>query len=103
MLDNVNAEPIVTTICASKLLRIVKAVHLHFCVSCLQVSDRTFSLLIMPFYTFYTILGNWHLDRVECEGKEQCRCSDPESVESVDAQVGGHVLSRWARVGMCRR
>lgn len=103
MLDNVNAERIIATICASKLLLIEKAVHLHFRMICLQVADGMYVQLTRPFYTFYTILGNWHLDRVECEGKERCRCSDLESVESVDTQVGGHVLSRRARVGMCRR
>ena len=103
MLDNVNAERIIATICASKLGRIEKAVHLHFRMICLQAADGKYAKFTRPFYTFYTILGNRNLDRVESERKERYRFSDLESVESVETQVDSHVLSRQARVGMCRR
>ncbi len=103
MLDNVNAERIITTICPSKLPCFEKVTLLRFRMSRLLVADGMYAQLTRLFYTFYTILGNWRLDRVDCEGKARCRDCDLESVESVDTQVGGHVMSRQERVGMCRR
>lgn len=103
MLDNVNAERIITIICPSKLPCFEKVTLLRFRMSRLLVADGMYAQLTRPFYTFYTILGNRNLDRVESERKERYRFSDLESVESVETQVDSHVLSRQARVGMCRR
>ena len=103
MLDNVNAERIITTICPSKLPCFEKVTLLRFRMSCLLVAGGKCAQFTRLFYTFYTILDNWRPVRVDCEGKSQCRGCDLKSVESVDTQVGGHVLSRQERVGMCRR
>ena len=103
MQDNVNAERIIATICASKLPRFERAAHLHFHLSCLRVADWIYPQFTRLFYTFYTILSDWNPHRVDSEGKARHKNSDRKSVESVDAEVDGHVTNRQARVGKCRR
>lgn len=103
MLHYKSVEPSIATGVTVNSSSFTNGGHLHIRNNEIVETDAMYSQLISLFYTFYTSLGNSKPDRTSDVGIPQCGSYNARSVESVETQVDGHVLSRRARVGMCRR
>ena len=103
MLHYKSVEPSIATDDTVNSSSFTNGDHLHIRNNEIIEIDAMYSQLISLFYAFYTSLGNSNPDRKSDAGIPQCGSYNARSVESVETQVDGHVLSRQARDGMCRR